>query len=83
MRMLTLVLAVLALSAFIGCQSKPMVGSGVQSDREGIQVHGDWVIEVRNPDGSLETRSYPKRSKGPLVAGSRLDPFIPKYIKTH
>ena len=56
MRMLTLVLVVLALSAFIGCQSNPMDGSDGQSANEGIKVHGDWVIEVRNPDGSLATR---------------------------
>src|SRR3989304_7849966 len=28
-------------------------GSGFD---EGIQVHGDWVIEVRHPDGSLAER---------------------------
>ncbi len=34
-------------------------GSNVASDSgfdEGIQVHGDWVIEVRNPDGSVAER---------------------------
>ena len=56
MRMLTLVLAVLALSALIGCQSKPMVGSDGQSGQEGITVHGNWTVEVTNPDGSLATR---------------------------
>jgi len=56
MRMLTLVLAILALSAFIGCQSKPMVLSESGSESEGIKVHGDWTVEVRNPDGSLATR---------------------------
>ena len=55
MRMLTLVLVVLALSAFIGCQSKPMAGSDGRSGGEGIKVRGDWVIELRNPDGSLES----------------------------
>jgi hypothetical protein len=24
--------------------------------QEGIKVHGHWVIEVRNPDGTLSTR---------------------------
>jgi hypothetical protein len=33
--------------------SADSAGSGLQ---EGIQVHGDWVIEVRNPDGSLADR---------------------------
>ena len=56
MRMLTLVLVVLALSAFIGCQSKLMVGSDGQPSQEGITVHGNWTVEVRNPDGSLATR---------------------------
>ena len=53
MRMLTLLLAILALSAFVGCQSKPMVVSESGSGQEGIKVHGDWTVEVTNSDGSL------------------------------
>jgi hypothetical protein len=30
-----------------------MVGSDGQPGLEGIKVHGDWTIEVTNPDGSL------------------------------
>ena len=26
------------------------------ADGEGIEVHGHWTIEVRNPDGSLDER---------------------------
>jgi hypothetical protein len=29
---------------------------GAQGDHEGITVHGHWVIEVRNPDGTVTTR---------------------------
>lgn len=32
----------------------PAASSG--GPKEGIQVHGDWVIEVRNPDGGLADR---------------------------
>jgi hypothetical protein len=56
MRVVILLLAILALSAFIGCQAKPMVVSESGSGSEGIKVHGDWTVEVTNPDGSLETR---------------------------
>jgi len=56
MRVVILLLAILALSAFVGCQSKPMAGSDVQSGSEGIKVHGNWTVEVTNPDGSLATR---------------------------
>jgi hypothetical protein len=56
MRILTLVLAVLALSAFIGCQSKPMVVSDSESSQDGIKVHGHWVIEVMDLDGTLVNR---------------------------
>ena len=56
MRVVILLLAILALSAFIGCQAKPMVGSESGSGSEGIKVHGDWTVEVTNPDGSLATR---------------------------
>ena len=56
MRVVILLLAILALSAFIGCQSKPMVVSESQPGLEGIKVHGDWTVEVTNPDGSLATR---------------------------
>jgi len=33
-----------------------MVLSESGSESEGIKVHGDWTVEVRNPDGSLATR---------------------------
>ena len=56
MRVVILLLAILALSAFIGCQAKPMVVSESGSESEGIKVHGDWTVEVTNPDGSLATR---------------------------
>jgi hypothetical protein len=56
MRVVILLLAILALSAFIGCQAKPMVVSESQPGLEGIKVHGDWTIKVTNPDGSLATR---------------------------
>ena len=71
MRMLTLVLAILALSAFIGCQAKPMVVSESGSGSEGIKVHGDWTVEVRNPDGSLAVkRQFANKFIGQqLVAG--------------
>lgn len=36
--------------------------------REGIQVHGDWVIEVRDPDGSFVSRTEFKNSlQNPLI----------------
>ena len=56
MRVVILLLAILGLSAFVGCQSKPMVVSESGSESEGIKVHGDWTVEVTNPDGSLATR---------------------------
>jgi hypothetical protein len=56
MRVFVLLLAILALSAFVGCQSKPMVVSESGSGSEGIKVHGDWTVEVTNPDGSLATK---------------------------
>jgi len=33
-----------------------MVVSESGSESEGIKVHGDWTVEVTNPDGSLATR---------------------------
>lgn len=38
--------------------------------QEGIKVHGHWVIEVRNPDGSLVTRREFENSLAP--GGGRL-----------
>ena len=55
MRVVILLLAILALSAFIGCQAKPMVVPESGSGPEGIKVHGNWTVEVTNPDGSLAT----------------------------
>ena len=64
MRVVILLLAILALSAFIGCQAKPMVLSESGSESEGIKVHGDWTVEVTNPDGSLATRKQFANSFG-------------------
>jgi hypothetical protein len=71
MRVVVLLLAILALAAFIGCQAKPMVLSESGSESEGIKVHGDWTVEVTNPDGSLATRKqFANAFKGQhLVAG--------------
>lgn len=35
----------------------PGLAPSASAQHEGIQVHGDWVIEVRNPDGSLASRT--------------------------
>jgi hypothetical protein len=56
MRVVVLLLAILALSAFVGCQSKPMVVTESQPGLEGIKVHGDWTVEVTNPDGTLAAK---------------------------
>jgi hypothetical protein len=71
MRVVILLLGILALSAFVGCQSKPMVVSESGSGSEGIKVHGDWTVEVRNPDGSLAVkRQFANKFIGQqLVAG--------------
>jgi hypothetical protein len=52
--------AALALGAFDGDTTKGQDAGGVTSEAdgvgEGIKVHGDWVIEVRNADGSVAER---------------------------
>lgn len=53
MRVVISLLAILALSAFVGCQSHPMVISENQPSQEEFKVRGDWVIEVSDPDGTL------------------------------
>jgi len=35
----------------------PSVAPTASAQNEGIKVHGDWVIEVRNPDGTLASRA--------------------------
>lgn len=49
--------------ALAGAQA-PAPGGG---PREGITVHGHWEIEVRNPDGTVATRT---EFENALVAGS-------------
>jgi len=34
----------------------PAAAPPASAQEEGIKVHGDWVIEVRNPDGSIAAR---------------------------
>jgi hypothetical protein len=52
--------ATLALGAFDSDAAKEQDASAVTSEAdgagEGIKVHGDWVIEVRNADGSVAER---------------------------
>lgn len=48
--------------------SKPAGGMG-----EGIQVHGHWTIEVRNPDGKLVTH---REFENALVGGQVLTTFL-------
>lgn len=70
-RNLHTILAVLLLSALVtGCATMtvpepgssapamtPQVAKAAASGpQEGIKVHGDWVIEVKNPDGTLAHR---------------------------
>jgi hypothetical protein len=51
MKTATVLLAVLLASASAGRPAEP--GGG---QPEGIKVHGHWTIEVRNADGTLESR---------------------------
>ncbi len=48
------VLLIAALSCAPALAQSPVTSSG--GPQEGIKVHGDWVIEVRNPDGGLAER---------------------------
>ena len=56
MHKLASLLLVLIVSALIGYQVKQAEPAGSQGNNIGIQVHGNWTVEVRNPDGSLATR---------------------------
>jgi hypothetical protein len=44
---------VLATTLSLAQERQGLAGNAVQ---QGIQVHGHWVMEVRNPDGTLATR---------------------------
>ena len=54
------VLLIAALSCAPALAQNPVTSSG--GPQEGIKVHGDWVIEVRNPDGGLAERREFKNS---------------------
>jgi hypothetical protein len=74
-----------ALGAFDSNTAKEQDAGAVSSEAdgvgEGIQVHGDWVIEVRNADGSVaERREFENAltSQGQiLLAGSLAREFHP------
>lgn len=51
-------------AALLGLGEAAEPGGGASA--EGIKVHGDWTIEVRNPDGSLVSRH---EFKNALVPG--------------
>lgn len=46
------------------------IAAGGDGQQEGIKVHGDWTIEIRDPDGTLVTRHEFKNS---LTSGNPTD----------
>jgi hypothetical protein len=46
--------------------------AAVPSGRAAIKVHGHWIIEVRNPDGSLATREEFENALTPGTNGGQL-----------
>jgi hypothetical protein len=69
-RMMTVVCA---LACVAGSGSAIVRAQAPGGTQEGIKVHGHWVIEVRNPDGSLVERRDVENglaiAGGPLLAG--------------
>jgi hypothetical protein len=47
--------AIASVSAVATAQAQPPAG-GVSGPHQGIKLHGHWVIEIRNPDGTLSSR---------------------------
>lgn len=66
MRSLVFAALLLGLAGQAAAQSPP----GASAMREGVTVHGDWVIEVRNPDGTLAHRHAFRNALvgGPVLA---------------
>jgi hypothetical protein len=50
---------------------------GTPGMQEGVTVHGDWVIEVRNPDGSLAHR---RAFKNALVGAPLLASILARTV---
>ena len=40
--------------------------------QEGIKVHGHWVVEISNPDGTLADRREFENAHSPIVVSSRM-----------
>src|ERR1035438_8313432 len=55
MRFTTVVLVAMACAGLGFSEDKPGKPEA-RGKSEGIKVHGHWVIEIRNPDGSLASR---------------------------
>ena len=68
-----IVVLVCALAGAAGLGSSIVRAQAPGGTQEGIKVHGHWVIEVRNPDGSLVDRREVENgisvAGGPLLAG--------------
>jgi hypothetical protein len=68
-----MVTVVCALACVAGSGSAIVRAQTPGGTQEGIKVHGHWVIEVRNPDGSLAERREIENglsvAGGPLLAG--------------
>jgi hypothetical protein len=61
--------AVLALTLGPGPATRAGEEVSQRRTREGIKVHGDWTIELRNKDGSLASRHEFKNGLTPYGAG--------------
>lgn len=48
---------IVAMSLAAGAPASAAAAQGGGGPQEGIKVHGRWVVEVRNPDGTLATRT--------------------------
>src|SRR5713226_7169875 len=48
--------------------------------QEGIKVHGHWVLEVRNPDGSLASRSEFENALVPTTGTNLLAALLTRGV---
>jgi hypothetical protein len=71
--------------AVVALLAPPMgraIAAGADAQQEGLKVHGDWTIEVRDPDGTLVTRRQFQNSlAAPSTQGGGGKVFLAQLLK--
>jgi hypothetical protein len=69
------------LLALLGVLQPALAPVAAQGQREGIKVHGHWVIDLRNPDGTLASHTEFENSLDPGYGALGLAQILSREVR--